>query len=36
MPVDTDVGDVTAWTHELGAELEGVRHADRLDHDVRA
>jgi hypothetical protein len=34
--MDTDVGDAAAGPDEVGAELERLRHADRLDRDVRA
>ena len=36
MAVDADVGDATAGANELGAELERLGDADRLDRDVRA
>ena len=36
MPVDADVGDAAARPDQLRAELERLRHADRLDRDVRA
>ena len=34
--VDADVGDAAAGPDELGAELERLGHADRLDRDVGA
>ncbi|EME55042.1 dehydrogenase [Amycolatopsis decaplanina DSM 44594] len=34
--VDTDVGDVPAGTDQFRAQLEGLRHPDRFDRDVRA
>ena len=34
MSVHTDVGDPSARPHELGAQLERLRRADRLDRDV--
>ena len=36
MAVDADVGDAAARADQLGAELERLRHADRLDRDVGA
>ena len=36
MAVHTDVRDAAAGPDELGAELERLRHADRLDRNVGA
>ena len=36
MAVHADVGDAAARPDQIGAELERLRHADRLDGDVGA